>query len=111
MTFHLLELQRKKKKKKKPSNMIARYHALTEVSPVGIFGQMKQVTLLMLIQDGAKYQAFHFKMPSVMLVKCGTSDDRNILFEDWNVAASNEEISVSEYRFLKPDGQVVWVMG
>jgi hypothetical protein len=26
---------------------------------VGIFGQMKQVTLLMLIQDGAKYQAFH----------------------------------------------------
>jgi PAS domain S-box-containing protein len=37
-------------------------------------------------------------------------DDRNILFEDWNVAASNEEISVSEYRFLKPDGQIVWVM-
>jgi hypothetical protein len=51
-------------------------------------------------------------MPSVVwLVKCGTSDDRNILFEDWNVAASNEEISVSEYRFLKPDGQIVWVMG
>jgi hypothetical protein len=64
-----LELQTKEKRKKAEKQyMIAKKISCTDRGfSSGFFGQMKQVTLLMLIQDGAKYQAFHFKMPSVMV--------------------------------------------
>ena len=89
-----------------------RYHTLTEVSPVGIFrtdasGGTTYVNTRWCQMSGLSYHealgngwlnAVHF-------------EDKIKLFEDWEKAKLNQEISVSEYRFVRPDGSISWVMG
>lgn len=38
-------------------------------------------------------------------------DDRQILIQSWKERTSRGERSAAEYRFMKPDGTIVWVMG
>jgi hypothetical protein len=38
-------------------------------------------------------------------------DDRNAAINNWGTDVANQQNSISEYRFLKPDGTVVWVKG
>lgn len=38
-------------------------------------------------------------------------DDQHVLIQGWKEKSSIGEKSSAEYRFLKPDGSVVWVMG
>jgi PAS domain S-box-containing protein len=38
-------------------------------------------------------------------------DDRTAILSNWKKSAASLEISILEYRFLKSDGQIVWVMG
>lgn len=89
-----------------------RYHTLTEVSPVGIFRtdatgyttyvnpywcQISGLSFEEAIGNGW-FQAVH-------------EDDRKELFEGWEKASKKQEISLSEYRFVRPDGSLAWVMG
>jgi diguanylate cyclase (GGDEF)-like protein/PAS domain S-box-containing protein len=37
--------------------------------------------------------------------------DREQLFTEWNTAVSHGKVFKSEYRFLRPDGRMVWVVG
>lgn len=39
------------------------------------------------------------------------SDDKKILEKGWNEATLKKESSSTEYRFLHPDGSIVWVIG
>jgi PAS domain S-box-containing protein len=89
-----------------------RYQTLTEVSPVGIFrtdalGYTTYVNktwseISGLSQDEAMgngwLQAVH-------------PNDRNEKATDWENAAIKNIESYSEYRFIKPDGSIAWVMG
>ncbi|MCU0376798.1 MAG: PAS domain S-box protein [Bacteroidales bacterium] len=38
-------------------------------------------------------------------------DDRNYLLSVWSDHSSRRVLSIAEYRFLRPDGSVVWVLG
>lgn len=38
-------------------------------------------------------------------------DDKMMLQENWNLALKNKSNSIQEYRFLKENGQVIWVYG
>lgn len=38
-------------------------------------------------------------------------DDRPALASGWNAAAAAGEVSRAEYRFVRPDGEVIWVVG
>jgi PAS domain S-box-containing protein len=38
-------------------------------------------------------------------------DDRNYLLVVWSDHSSRRALSIAEYRFLRPDGSVVWVLG
>jgi PAS domain S-box-containing protein len=115
MTFHLLwnYRQRKKRRKKPKQYMIAKKISCTDRGfSSGDFrtdetGYTTYVNSRWCEISGISFQ----NAIGNGWLNAVHPDDRNILFEDWNVAASNEEISVSEYRFLKPDGQIVWVMG
>ena len=89
-----------------------RYHTLSEVSPVGIFrtdasGSTTYVNPRWCQMSGLSPEealgigwldAVHF-------------EDKIKLFEGWENATSNQEISESEYRFVRPDGTITWVMG
>ncbi len=89
-----------------------RYQTLTEISPVGIFhtdangyttyvnprwcqisGLSKEAAL-----GNGWLQAVH-------------EEDRALLKKGWTEATKNNIVSLSEYRFIKPDGSIVWVMG
>ena len=89
-----------------------RYHTLTEVSPVGIFrtdasGSTTYVNKSWCEMSGlSQHEALgNGWLDAVHL------DDKITLFENWEKAKSNQEISVSEYRFVHPNGTVVWVIG
>ncbi|MEW6507121.1 MAG: PAS domain S-box protein [Bacteroidota bacterium] len=38
-------------------------------------------------------------------------EDREKIKKGWEIATSMNNVSVAEYRFLRPDGTIVWVMG
>lgn len=89
-----------------------RYHTLTEISPVGIFytnetGFTTYVnkfwcTLADINFDEALGDGWLNAMHPL---------DRDRISQDWNQAKGKMETSISEYRFLKKDGTITWVMG
>lgn len=89
-----------------------RYHVLTEISPVGIFhtdatGYTTYVNPRWCQIAGMSYEAalgngwFNAVYPA----------DRQQLTDGWKKAVDKHNISFSEYRFLRPDGTIAWVLG
>lgn len=88
------------------------YHNLTNNSPVGIFrtspdGQTTYVNPQWCKLSDLSYEAalgygwYNAIMP----------DDIEYLQNEWNKTIQNQTKSVTEYRFKKKDGSVVWVLG
>lgn len=89
-----------------------RYHILTEVSPVGIFrtdvsGYTTYVNPSWRQISGLSYQ----EALGNGWLKAVHEDDKELLFNGWKQATDNKETSLSEYRFVRPDGTISWVMG
>jgi PAS domain S-box-containing protein len=89
-----------------------RYQMLAEISPVGIFhtdvnGDTTYVNPRWSIISGMKKEEalgdgwFNAVHP----------DDRHLLQSGWNEAIFKQQVSNSEYRFVKPDGTISWVIG
>ncbi|MGZ9735960.1 PAS domain S-box protein [Flavobacterium sp. GNP002] len=111
-----LEIFEKEALRKKAEEAIfeseQRYHTLTEVSPVGIFRT-----------DAAGYTTYvnpYWSQISGLSFeesigngwfKAVHEDDKKTLFEAWENSTNNQEKSLSEYRFVRPDGSIAWVMG
>jgi PAS domain S-box-containing protein len=90
----------------------SQYQTLAEISPVGIFHtdakgyttyvnkrwcQISGLSFEQALGDGW-YNAVH-------------SDDKENLMKNWRDASKVGETSLSEYRFVRPDGTIAWVMG
>ncbi|WP_081740334.1 ATP-binding protein [Aquimarina pacifica] len=89
-----------------------RYHTLTNLVPVGIFmtGLDGKTSFV-----NPKWSAIS-GLSQKDVLKNGWfnavhPEDRKKLKQDWQKSASKKEISHSEYRFLKPDGTIIWVLG
>ncbi len=89
-----------------------RYHVLTEISPVGIFhtdatGYTTYVNPRWCQIAGMSHEQalgngwFNAVHPA----------DRQQLTDGWKKAVDKHSISFSEYRFLRPDGSIAWVLG
>ena len=109
-----LEIFEKEALRKKAEEAVAeseqRYHTLTETSPVGIFhtdvaGNTTYVNPCWCRISGLSYaEALGDGWLSAV-----HSEDRNVLKAGWQ--NTREKITLSEYRFVHPDGTIVWVMG
>ena len=89
-----------------------RYHTLTEVSPVGIFRTDATGYTTYVNSRWCEISGFTFqKAIGDGWLDAVHPDDKIVIFEDWKRAASEQEISISEYRFLREDGTIIWVMG
>ena len=111
-----LELHTKETRRKKAEEEISdsekRYHTLTEVSPVGIFRTDNTGYTTYVNSRWCEISGFTFsKAIGNGWLDAVHPDDKINLVNDWEKATSKREISISEYRFIKPDGQIVWVMG
>lgn len=89
-----------------------RYHTLTEVSPVGIFrtdasGSTTYVNQRWCEIAGISYQE---AMGNGWLRAVHVEDSAK-LYEGWINSMSKKERSESEYRFVRPDGSIIWVIG
>ncbi|MBP4142269.1 PAS domain S-box protein [Flavobacterium sp. P4023] len=89
-----------------------RYHTLTVVSQVGIFrtdlaGATTYVNPYWCQVSGLSYEEAIGKD----WFKAVHIEDRASLIEGWKNASSNQELSLSEFRFVRPDGSIAWVIG
>ncbi|MCX6554671.1 MAG: PAS domain S-box protein [Candidatus Aminicenantes bacterium] len=89
-----------------------RYQNLAMISPVGIFrtdsnGHTTYVNPMWCQISGL---SFAEALDSGWL-KAVHEDDRDRLSKDWQETARLHKTSFTDYRFLRPDGTVAWVMG
>lgn len=89
-----------------------RYHILAETSPVGIFhtdaeGSTTYVNPCWCSISGLSFdQALGNGWLSAV-----HPDDRELLTTGWNNEVLAHQTSMSEYRFVRPDGTTAWVIG
>jgi PAS domain S-box-containing protein len=89
-----------------------RFHTLTEVSPVGIFrtdvaGYTTYVNPYWCSLSGLSSS----EALGNGWQKAVHDEDKKELFSGWQNAAKNQQKSLTEYRFVRPNGEIVWVMG
>ena len=105
-------ISERKKAEKELLHSRKQYQTLAQMSPVGIFrtdstgntvyvnpkwAELAGVTASMAIGDD--------------WLKAVHPEDREALSDKWIADIKNKEKSVAEYRFLRPDGSVRWVLG
>ncbi|SFF11570.1 PAS domain S-box protein [Flavobacterium xueshanense] len=89
-----------------------RYHTLTEVSPVGIF--RTDVNGLTTYVNPHWRQISGLSLQEALgngWLKAVHEEDKNSILKGWENATTNQQNSLSEYRFVRQDGSVAWVMG
>ncbi|MEP7237594.1 MAG: PAS domain S-box protein [Ferruginibacter sp.] len=115
IVFALENLEREKMRKKAEEAVLEserRYHTLAEISPVGIFhtdetGYTTYVNPSWCRISGLCSEAalgngwFNAVHPA----------DRDMLSSGWQMATKISALSRSEYRFVRPDGSIRWVIG
>lgn len=89
-----------------------RYHTLAESSPVGIFhtdatGYTTYVNPRWTTISGVSFEA---ALGNGWL-NAVHEDDKQKLVQGWEEATKNHLISSTQYRFVRPDGSVAWVLG
>lgn len=112
----IIDVHEKEKLRRKAEEAVLesqrRYHTLTEISPVGVFhtdvnGYTTYVNPCWCRITG---------MPAKEALgngwlKAVHPEDRELLAKNWTNAVNNNRLSESEYRFVKPDGSITWVLG
>ncbi|SHN68165.1 PAS domain S-box-containing protein [Flavobacterium fryxellicola] len=89
-----------------------RYHTLTEVSTVGIFRTDTKGDTTYVNPYWCQISGLSFKEAMGKgWLKAVHEEDKKIVAQGWEEATNDLETSLSEYRFVRPDGSIAWVMG
>lgn len=89
-----------------------RYNTLAEVSPVGIFrtdadGNTTYVNSKWCQISGVSFE----EAMGEGWIKAVHDDDREELINNWKKSTALKEVNNSEFRFLRSDNTITWVMG
>ncbi|RVT73975.1 PAS domain S-box protein [Flavobacterium sufflavum] len=89
-----------------------RYHTLAEVSPVGIYRTDLNGATTYINQRWSQIVGINFEqaMGNGWFIAIHP-DDRVKLYNEWKKVVGNRDKSFLEYRFIKPDGSIIWVIG
>lgn len=89
-----------------------RYHALTEASPVGLFRTNASGYTTYVNPSWTRITGMPFEQAlGNGWLNALHPDDRSNTFSGWEEATDSQINSTSEYRFIRPDGTVTWVLG
>lgn len=89
-----------------------RYQMLTEISPVGIFHTDADGVTTYVNPRWSQISG----LPAEKALGNGWleavhPEDRARMTREWNQATKDRRMSTSDYRFIRPDGSIVWVLG
>ncbi|MBP6180730.1 PAS domain S-box protein [Flavobacterium sp.] len=102
----------REKAEKAVSESQKRYDTLTEVSPVGIFRTDSTGKTTYVNPSWCQVSGLSFEQAlGNGWLNAVHPEDRIALFSNWENGESELEVSLTEYRFVRPDGSIVWVMG
>lgn len=88
------------------------FKALAQVSPVGIFRTRVDGYTTYVNPKWCELSGLSFdEAVGNGWLKAVHPEDRDELFNKWDTASENGKNSIAEYRFLKTDGEIVWVLG
>jgi PAS domain S-box-containing protein len=88
------------------------YQNLAKISPVGIFRTDKNGATTYVNPMWCKITGLSFdEALDNGWLKAVHPDDRERLSKDWHEIARLHQASFTDYRFLRPDGTVAWVIG
>lgn len=89
-----------------------RFHTLTEVSPVGIYRTDLTGATTYVNQRWTQIVGINYdeSMGSGWYIAIHP-EDRIKLYNEWRKVVGSRQRSVLEYRFMNPDGTIVWVIG
>ena len=109
---NIMEITERKLAEKTLRESEERYQTLARISPVGIFrtdadGRTTYVNPMWCKISGLSFA----EALDDGWLKAVYPDDRDPLIKDWQESTRLRKKSFSEYRFLRPDGTVAWVMG
>ncbi|MES2238697.1 MAG: PAS domain S-box protein [Bacteroidota bacterium] len=115
VTFALEFFEKEARRKQAEEAVIQsekRFYTLTEVSPVGIFRTDLTGATTYVNRRWTQIVGISFEqaMGSGWYIAIHP-DDRVKLYNEWKKVVANKKRSVLEYRFVKPDGNIIWVMG
>jgi PAS domain S-box-containing protein len=112
VTVTVLDITERKRSEEALKESQDLFKTLAQVSPVGIFrtkpdGYTNYVNPKWLELSGlTSEEAVGFGW-----LKAVHPDDRAHLGENWKTAIKSQQSSYAEYRFIRADGSIVWVMG
>jgi PAS domain S-box-containing protein len=102
----------RKQAEKALQDSIERYKNLTEISPVGIFHTDESGFTTYVNPKWCQISGLSFeKALGNGWLNAVHPDDKEMLFKGWQDATRLHKTSFSEYRFLRSDGTIAWVMG
>lgn len=88
------------------------FHTLAMVSPVGIFRTDPDGSTTYVNPRWSELSGIPFaEALGYGWLKGVHPEDKQILADNWKVACEEHVTSQAHYRFIKPDGTIVWVMG
>jgi PAS domain S-box-containing protein len=89
-----------------------RYQTLANVAPVGIFRTDIQGNTTYVNPTWSRISGLSSdEALGTGWLRVVHPDDRQNLAENWKKSAQRHAVSIADYRFLRDDGSVVWVMG
>jgi len=88
------------------------FKALTQMSPVGIFRNTPDGYTTFVNPKWCELSGLSFEEAiGKGWLKAVHPEDRELLRRNWELNIIKGEKSKAQYRFLKPDGKIVWVLG
>jgi PAS domain S-box-containing protein len=89
-----------------------RYQTLAEVSPVGIFHTDAAGYTTYVSPGWCKISGMPYREAlGNGWLNAVHEQDKDALSSGWEAATGKQQLSISEYRFIRPDGSIAWVIG
>lgn len=112
LQFSLIDITEKKKAEKALVSSQRLFQTLAEASPVGIFRTKPDGFTTYVNPKWSELSGMSFEQAQGdEWLKAVHPDDRKLLLDNWKKHSSEGKQSIAEYRFLKDNGEITWVLG
>ncbi|MGE0077837.1 MAG: PAS domain S-box protein [Bacteroidales bacterium] len=106
------DISERKKHEKELQTSRQLFETLAKMSPVGIFRTKPDGYTTYVNPKWTEISGVSFEdAQGDNWIKAVHPDDRELILKNWKLKTDNSEKSIAEYRFLKENGDIVWVLG